>query len=199
MDYQAKLKAPFGVLGIRCTGATLTGIDFLPTSEKPQRATSAFAETVCEQLLHYLENPGAQFSVPLELNGTPHQQKVWQAMLAIPRGKTRSYGELATELKSCAQAVGQACGANPIPVIVPCHRVVGKAGLGGFARHTSGDPLDIKRWLLAHEATTPSPLHPQGAGRGCKAAKAATTTHQGEGWGEGRSSESCSPDKTKAP
>ncbi|MCR4297768.1 MAG: methylated-DNA--[protein]-cysteine S-methyltransferase [Gallionella sp.] len=151
MDCQAKLPTPFGMLGIRCTGDALTGIDFLPASEKPQRAANAFAETVCKQLLRYLENPDAQFSVPLELNGTPHQQKVWQAMLAIPRGQTRSYGELAAELKSCAQAVGQACGANPIPVIVPCHRVVGKSGLGGFARHTSGTHLDIKRWLLAHE------------------------------------------------
>ena len=156
MDYQAKLVvslgiAPFIVLGIRCSKDALTGIDFLPAGEKPQRATSVFAEAVCEQLLRYLEDPDAQFSVPLELNGTPHQQKVWQAMLAIPRGQTRSYGELAVELKSCAQAVGQACGANPIPVIVPCHRVVGKAGLGGFMRHASGDPLDIKRWLLAHE------------------------------------------------
>lgn len=166
MDYQAKLKVPFGVLGIRCTGDAVTGIDFLPAGEKPRRATSAFAETVCAQLLHYLENPDAQFSVPLELNGTPHRQKVWQAMLAIPRGQTRSYGELASELKSCAQAVGQACGANPIPVIVPCHRVVGKAGLGGFMKHASGDPLDIKRWLLAHEHAIPSPLAGEGQGRG---------------------------------
>lgn len=151
MNYQAKLSVPFSVLGIRCNEDMLTGIDFLPASEKPQRATCTLAETVCEQLLHYLENPDTQFSVPLDLNGTPHQQKVWQAMLDIPRGQTRSYGELAAELKSCAQAIGQACGANPIPVIVPCHRVVGKAGLGGFAHHTSGAHLDIKRWLLAHE------------------------------------------------
>ena len=166
MDYQAKLFVPFGVLGIRCSEDMLTGIDFLPASEKPQRATSALAETVCEQLLRYLKNPDAKFSVPFDLHGTPHQQKVWQAMLNIPRGQTRSYGELAAELKSCPQAVGQACGANPIPVIVPCHRVVGKAGLGGFARHTSGAHLDIKRWLLAHEAATPSPL--QGEGRNSK-------------------------------
>lgn len=151
MDYQAKLSVPFGVLGICCSENILTGIDFLPASEKPQRASNALAEAVCEQLLYYLENPGAPFSVPLDLHGTLHQQKVWQAMLTIPRGQTRSYGELAIELKSCAQAVGQACGANPIPVIVPCHRVVGRAGLGGFAHHRSGAHLDIKRWLLAHE------------------------------------------------
>jgi methylated-DNA-[protein]-cysteine S-methyltransferase len=151
MIYQAKLPVPFGVLGIRCAGDTLTGIDFLPATEKPQRASGAFANTVCEQLLRYFENPSARFSVPLNPGGTPHQNKVWRAMLAIPRGETRSYGELAAELKSGAQAVGQACGANPIPVIIPCHRVVGKADLGGFMRHASGASLDIKRWLLAHE------------------------------------------------
>ena len=151
MIYQAKLTVPFGVLGICCTGDALTGIAFLPASEKPQRPISAFAKTVCEQLLRYFENPDVRFSVPLELNGTPHQQKVWQAMCDIPRGETRSYGELAAELKSCAQAVGQACGANPIPIIIPCHRVVGRSGLGGFMRHASGASLDIKRWLLAHE------------------------------------------------
>jgi len=102
-------------------------------------------------LLSYLNNPDAQFTLPLKLNGTPHQQKVWRAMCKIPRGETRSYGELAAELRSAAQAVGQACGANPLPIVVPCHRVVGKSGLGGFMKHGSGDPLDIKRWLLAHE------------------------------------------------
>ena len=151
MDYQAKLAVPFGVLGIRCSGDALTGIDFLPATEKPQRATSALAASVCEQLLCYLIDPDAKFTVPLKPGGTPHQQKVWQAMCNIPRGNTRSYGELAAELKSGAQAVGQACGANPIPIIIPCHRVVGKIGLGGFMRHASGESLDIKRWLLKHE------------------------------------------------
>jgi methylated-DNA-[protein]-cysteine S-methyltransferase len=165
MDYQAKLTVPFGVLGIRCTEDALTGIDFLLASEKPQRATSAFAKIVCEQLLRYFENPDVQFSVPLQLNGTPHQQKVWQALIAIPRGETRSYGGLAAELKSGSQAIGQACGANPIPIIIPCHRVVSRSGLGGFMRHTSGASLDIKRWLLAHEDTAIAPS-PYGGGLG---------------------------------
>lgn len=151
MDYQAKLTVPFGVLGIRCDDRALLGIDFLPATEKAQRAASVLAKTVCDQLLHYFENPDAKFSVPLNAVGTPHQQKVWLAMRNIPRGETRSYGELAIALKSGAQAVGQACGANPIPIIIPCHRVVGKSGLGGFMRHASGVSLDIKRWLLAHE------------------------------------------------
>lgn len=151
VNYQAKLPVPFGVLGIRCTEDALTGIDFLPASEKSQRPSNSFAKSVCEQLLNYVKNPSTQFSVPFKLNGTPHQQKVWQAMRNIPRGETRSYGELAAKLKSSAQAVGQACGANSIPIIIPCHRVVGKSNLGGFMRHASGDPLAVKRWLLAHE------------------------------------------------
>jgi len=151
MDYQAKLAVPFGVLGIRCDDHALLGIDFLPKTEKPQRPSGEIAKAVCEQLQRYVENPDLEFTVPLKPGGTPHQQKVWRAMRNIPRGETRSYGELAAVLRSGAQAVGQACGANPIPIITPCHRVVGKSGLGGFMRHASGVSLDIKRWLLAHE------------------------------------------------
>ncbi len=151
MDYQAKLATPVGVIGIRCDERALLGIDWLSAAEKPQRACTELAQKVCDQLLVYFANPDAKFSVPLKPGGTAHQQKVWQAMCNIPRSKTRSYGEVASELKSAAQAVGQACGANPIPIIIPCHRIVGKSGLGGFMRHASGESIDIKRWLLAHE------------------------------------------------
>jgi methylated-DNA-[protein]-cysteine S-methyltransferase len=151
MSYQAKLAVPFGVLGIRCDETALLGIDFLPVSDESQSPVSAMAEAVCEQLQRYFADPDASFSIPLRYTASEHRQKVWQAMLSIPRGETRSYGEMAAELHSCAQAVGQACGANPIPIVIPCHRVVGKSGLGGFMRHAQGSPLDIKRWLLAHE------------------------------------------------
>ncbi|OGS91019.1 MAG: cysteine methyltransferase [Gallionellales bacterium GWA2_60_18] len=166
MTYQAKLKVPFGVLGIRCTADALTGIDFLAPGTPLQPPADAFAAKVCGQLLRYLDDPRAPFSVPLDLRGTPHQQKVWQAMQRISPGATRSYGELAAELGSGAQAIGQACGANPIPIVVPCHRVLGKSGLGGFMKHADGASLDIKRWLLAHEGAIPSPLAGEGQGRG---------------------------------
>lgn len=151
MEYQAKLKVPFGVLGIRCTADALTGIDFLSPGTTPQPPANAFAAKACEQLQAYLADPAFKFDLPLQLNGTAHRMKVWQAMRCIPSGATRNYGELAAELHSGAQAVGQACGANPIPIVVPCHRVVGKSGLGGFMQHGSGESLNIKRWLLAHE------------------------------------------------
>ncbi|HUX89286.1 MAG TPA: methylated-DNA--[protein]-cysteine S-methyltransferase [Gallionellaceae bacterium] len=151
-NYQAILSAPFGVLGICCDDEALTGIDFLPPDFLPQAPASPFAQTVCKQLAAYFANPDFSFSLPLKPNGTAHQHKVWQAMLAIPRGQTRQYGELAWELTSSPRAIGQACGANPIPIVIPCHRVVSKAGLGGFAHHRAGYELGIKRWLLSHEA-----------------------------------------------
>lgn len=151
MSYQAKIRWPFGVLGIRCNASALTGIEFLPASAGVQSAVDPLTQEVCKQLQCYFENPRYQFSLPIHLPGSPHQQKVWRALQAIACGNTRTYGDLALECNSCAQAVGQACGANPIPIVIPCHRVVSKAGLGGFMHHASGGVLDIKRWLLAHE------------------------------------------------
>jgi methylated-DNA-[protein]-cysteine S-methyltransferase len=151
MDYQAILAAPFGKLGIRCTDDVLLGIAFLPTNTKPSTPRSALAKQVCAQLEAYLSDAAYHFDLPLKLDGTEHQRKVWQSMCAIPCGQTLNYGELAKRIGSSAQAVGQACGSNPIPVVIPCHRVVGKNGLGGFMQHAEGESLDIKRWLLDHE------------------------------------------------
>ncbi|HEX5364371.1 MAG TPA: methylated-DNA--[protein]-cysteine S-methyltransferase [Gallionella sp.] len=151
MDYQAKLRVPFGVLGIRCSADALVGIDFLAVSESAQTPTGEIAAMACEQLRGYFDDPQASLTVPLDLRGTAHRHRVWQAILHIPCGQTRSYGELAAALHSGAQAVGQACGVNPVPIVVPCHRVIAKAGLGGFMQSAGGATLDIKRWLLKHE------------------------------------------------
>ena len=151
MNYQAKIPAPFGVLGIRCDDEVLLGIDFLPAHDVPQPASCVMAETVCVQLLHYFDDPDSGFHIPLKSAKTQHQHSVRQALLAIPCGTTKRYGELARELHSSAQAVGQACGANPFPIVIPCHRVVSRDGLGGFMNQARGELLAIKRWLLAHE------------------------------------------------
>ncbi|MHB1116211.1 methylated-DNA--[protein]-cysteine S-methyltransferase [Sideroxydans sp.] len=151
MKYQAIISAPFGKLGIRCSDTDLLGIEFLPQSTKLQAPVGAMAQTICAELQAYLADPQHEIDLPFELDGTHHQCNVWQAMLDIPCGQTRNYGELATQIGSSAQAVGQACGSNPIPLVIPCHRVVGKTGLGGFMHRADEDALDIKRWLLAHE------------------------------------------------
>lgn len=87
----------------------------------------------------------------LDLHGTPFQQRVWQALCTIPWGETLSYGELARRLGSSPRAVAGACRANPVPLLVPCHRVTAKQGLGGYMGQSSGEGLAIKQWLLRHE------------------------------------------------
>jgi methylated-DNA-[protein]-cysteine S-methyltransferase len=83
--------------------------------------------------------------------GTPFQRRVWQRLSAIPAGETLTYGALARELGTSARAVGGACRTNPIPLVIPCHRVVATNGLGGYSGERGGDWLAKKRWLLAHE------------------------------------------------
>ncbi|MGH8850019.1 MAG: methylated-DNA--[protein]-cysteine S-methyltransferase [Casimicrobiaceae bacterium] len=150
--YAAKLKAPFAVLGIRTAGGAVTGIDYLPKGERSQAPGSALAERACRQLERYFADPEFRFSLPLAAQGTSFRRAVWDALATIPVGESRTYGELARSLHTAPRAVGGACGANPIALVIPCHRVVGSQGsLGGFMGVTAGDPIAIKRWLLTHE------------------------------------------------
>ena len=150
--YSAKLDAPFAVLGIRTAGGALTGITYLPPGTRTQAPSDATAERVCRQLQRYLSDPQFRFTVPLAPSGTPFRRRVWDALTTIPVGESRTYGEMARKLATAARAVGGACGANPNALVIPCHRVIGSQGsLGGFMGVTVGDPIAIKRWLLAHE------------------------------------------------
>jgi len=150
--FDAVLKTPFGAIGVRTEGDAVAEIRFLPPGTPAQEARSALARRTCMQLAAYLADPQAGFDLPLAPAGTPFQRRVWRAIAAIPEGRTLTYGEIAHRLKSAPRAVGQACGRNPYPVVVPCHRVVAAAGgLGGFASTRGGWLLDTKRWLLAHE------------------------------------------------
>ncbi|HKB61165.1 MAG TPA: methylated-DNA--[protein]-cysteine S-methyltransferase [Gallionellaceae bacterium] len=151
MDDHARLQTPFGILGISCSNEALTGIAFLAPGTAALAPRTALAQEVRRQLTAYFDDPDFRFDLPLAYEGTPHQRRVWQAMCAIPRGAVRSYGEVAAELASSPLAAGQACGANRLPIVIPCHRIVGKTGIGGFANHRDGYLLDIKRWLLRHE------------------------------------------------
>lgn len=150
-NYAALLPAPFGVLGLRIRADRLIGIDFLPPPQAFKPPVTALAQRVARQLAAYLNDPSIQFNLPIELDGTPFRRRVWQAITAIPLGETRTYGELAATLGSSARAVGQAVGDNPLPIIVPCHRVVGRWDLGGFNHDHTGYGIEIKRWLLRHE------------------------------------------------
>lgn len=151
-DYQAKFVTPFAVLGIRTSGDWLTDIEYLPLDTSPLKSQNHLAKEVCNQLQAYLVNPGFVFDLSLHISGTTHQRRVWQAIKIIPSGSTCSYADIAAKLRSAPRAVGQACGANRLPIVIPCHRVISRNGeIGGFMNASNGFPLDIKRWLLHHE------------------------------------------------
>jgi methylated-DNA-[protein]-cysteine S-methyltransferase len=152
--FQACVRTPFATLGIAANATHVTGIRFLaPATPALAPRRGSVAHLACVQLQAYLEDPAFEFDLPLALVGTHHRLAVWEAMQRIPAGRTRTYGELARELGSSARAVGGACGANPLPVVVPCHRVIAANGaLGGFmGARDDGFELGIKRWLLGHE------------------------------------------------
>ena len=148
--FSAVLGTPFGALGILSTGEALQEIVFLPATP-PVAPRNSIAELTVEQIERYLVDPDAPFNIPLVPRGTAFRQRVWHAISAIPRGQCRSYGDLARKLNSAPRAVGQACGDNPYPLIIPCHRVVAANSIGGFAHESGGFLLDAKRWLLRHE------------------------------------------------
>ena len=150
--YQARLATPFGVLGISTDEQFVTGIRFLPraTPTLPPRRNS-LAHLACVQLNAYLDRADFAFELPIKLRGSAHQIKVWEALKAISPGSALTYGQLAARVGSAPLAIGQACGGNPLPVVIPCHRVVGARGLGGFMGGKHQDCLAIKRWLLEHE------------------------------------------------
>ena len=149
MSY-ARVDTPLGPIGLWWEGETLTRVDLEPDPDR-QRSQDIPPESVTRQLGRYFADGQGTFDLPLALAGTQFQRRVWSLMRAIPPGETRTYGSIAGELGSAARAVGQACRANPLPIVVPCHRVVGAKGLGGFAGDTSGRKLEVKRWLLRHE------------------------------------------------
>ena len=151
MDYQAIISAPFGALGISVASGSLCGLEFLPGETPLQAPIDVTTQCICAQVQEYLLNPHSGLDIPLSADGTAFQQRVWQILRAIPLGSTITYAELAERVGSGARAVANACGANPIALVIPCHRVVAKKGLGGFMQGRATDSLAIKRWLLAHE------------------------------------------------
>lgn len=149
--YQARYPAPFAVLGIRVAGEKLAGIDYLPRGAATLAPLTRFAERVCDQIDRYLDDPGFAFDLPFDYVGTGFQCRVWRAIHAIPSGRTRTYKDLARQLRTAPRPVGGACGANRIPLVIPCHRVLASSGIGGFMHSRRGPGIEIKRWLLRHE------------------------------------------------
>jgi methylated-DNA-[protein]-cysteine S-methyltransferase len=151
--FSAIVAAPFGAIGIRVDAGTLCELVYLPPQFEEKAPVDRVSERGAEQVRRYLDDPDFRFDLPMAEVGTAFQRRVWEAIAAIPRGEVLTYGEVARRIRSAPRAVGQACGANWFPLVIPCHRVTASGGLGGFARHDDADGfhLGVKRWLLAHE------------------------------------------------
>ncbi len=149
--YSAVLDTPLGKLGIRMDGNTVVAVDVLSQASSPPTRMSVCARPVSKQLADYFRGARNNFELRLQPQGTTFQQRVWRALQSIPSGSTLTYGSLAKRLHTSPRAVGNACRENPIPIIIPCHRVVAANGIGGYAGATSGSKLRRKKWLLDHE------------------------------------------------
>ncbi|MBU3625175.1 methylated-DNA--[protein]-cysteine S-methyltransferase [Polynucleobacter sp. JS-Safj-400b-B2] len=150
------ITAPFGCLGILTElvegSLMVSRIDYLSAHTALITPQNQLAKEVARQCKAYFKDPHWQFDLPTKPAGTEHQRKVWASIQEIPAGKTKTYGEVAQKIKSGARAVGTACGANPYPLIAPCHRVISAQGIGGFMKENSpGLYRQIKLWLLKHE------------------------------------------------
>jgi methylated-DNA-[protein]-cysteine S-methyltransferase len=172
--FAAILATPFAALGVRIEDERIVGLAFLPPGSSPTSNGHPLVARLSEQLAEYCRNPAYRFDLPIDPRGSEFRRRVWQALLDIPVGHTSSYGELADSLGSSARAVGQALGDNPLPIIIPCHRVLAAHGLGGFNHSAGGYFLGIKRRLLAHEGALPGTGASRAHGR-----QEALSKHQG--------------------
>jgi methylated-DNA-[protein]-cysteine S-methyltransferase len=129
MIIQAGYDSPLGALTLTAESGVLTRLEWRRTAAMPG---SDLLDAAIAQLAEYFDGKRQVFDLPFEF-GTGLQADVRRAMIAIPFGRTRIYGDLAKDLGVPAQAIGQACGANALPILIPCHRILGSSGLGGYS------------------------------------------------------------------
>lgn len=147
-----RFASPIGRIEVRGDGAAVTALSIetrgrLPGDGTPERS-DAVLDSAAAQLLEYLSGDRREFDVPVRLSGTPFQERVWHRLRSIGFGTTLAYGEVGARIghPTASRAVGGAVGANPVPLIVPCHRVL--AGNGRITGYSAGDGIVTKRWLL---------------------------------------------------
>jgi len=137
------LQSPLGPMTVTEIDGSLTSVEW--RWSKTQEETGLLA-IVRDQLADYFDGRRTAFSLPLAPLGTPFQHRVWRAMCNIPYGEVRSYGDLARALKTGPRAIGAACARNPLPIFIPCHRVVGADGT--LTGYSGADGLASKEFLL---------------------------------------------------
>lgn len=154
-DSIIRVNSPIGRLEITASGDRVVGLDIerdgsLPHESTPEKK-SAVLTKAAKQLSEYFAGKRREFDVPVSLAGTAFQKSVWNTLAGIPFGQVRSYGDvgMSTGRATAGRAVGGAVGANPIPIIVPCHRVL--ASDGRITGYSGGNGIETKAWLLDHE------------------------------------------------
>ena len=145
------INAPFGGVGIHLESDYVVGIQLFSIQQSTRETSHQFAQHIAHQISQYFMQAGSILDIPYAISGTSFQQRVWKAISDIPAGEVLTYSELAEKVGSGPRAVANACGANRLPLLIPCHRVVARNGLGGFMQGVDGG-LKIKSWLLAHES-----------------------------------------------
>lgn len=150
-QYNAVIDLPFGRFAVVADTSGLSSISLVSPKCPLQSPDNMAARKVCQALRRYVRDPDMRFDLPLNVRGTDFQKKVWRALAQIPAGKPMTYGSLAKKLKTSARAVGGACRENPVPIVVPCHRVTSAVDHGGYMGQTRGPAVLMKRWLLSHE------------------------------------------------
>lgn len=148
-QYDALINTPFGAIALSAHMNQLAIELLTEPSSSFHPPKHPLVNQAYTQIVQYLQKP-TSFNLPLSLHGTAYQQRVWQAIASIPLGQTRTYGQLAQQIGSGPRAVANACGANLLPLVIPCHRVVAQNGLGGFMQ-SKPNGLGVKKWLLQHE------------------------------------------------
>ncbi len=151
----AGVHTPLGPVWVHADAEGITAVRLEPPEPRDDEVTP-LARQACAAIAAWLDGGDWPRGLPLAPDGTHFQKKVWQALLGIPPGATLTYGELARRLETSPRAVGGACRANPVPLLIPCHRVVARNGLGGFAGRRRGTWPDFKARLLAHEQRSSS-------------------------------------------
>lgn len=157
-EKRAVLETPAGPLGLEARGGELTGVRFA-RGERPAPPGGGVLAEAARQLDEYFRGRRREFRLPIRrpAGATEFQNRVWDALLRIPFGETRTYGQIAQELGTSPRAVGGACARNALPIVIPCHRVTARSGLGGFSGEwETGLALDVKKVLLDLEARVAS-------------------------------------------
>lgn len=149
--YDCVFSTPIGKLGVVVAAGQVAAVDFLQAQASLQKPKNKAVSKIVSKIQGYFLKPQAKFHLISNSQGTLLQQKIWRLLQKIPVGETITYGELAQKVGTSPRVIGNACRLNPLPVIVPCHRVIAKRGLGGYCGRVKGKLSKIKRWLLQHE------------------------------------------------